>query len=156
MRKILIFGLLIWSVIISCERDDLCLDAHTPGLVVVFKNQITQQKEPVDSLVVLNMAGDTIVPFSVTDSITLPLALESQETRFKFIYRNGNTVVNPDEVVFQYQPEPYFAGKACGYIMHFKNLTASSVNDGDNWIQQIQVVIPVITQDSTAHVEIYH
>ncbi len=155
MKKIVIFGFIIWGFISACERDDLCLDAHTPAVVVVFKNQITQQKEPVDSLVVLNMAGDTIIPVSVTDSIGLPLDLESQETRFKFIHRNGNTE-NPDEVVFQYQTEPYFAGKACGYIMHFKNLNVSAVNDGNNWIQQIQVVNPGITQDTTAHVEIFH
>ncbi len=155
MKKWVLTGLLIIFITYACERDDLCLDAHTPKAVTVFKNNITGEKMAVDSLVVLNMQGDTLIPLFKTDSIGIPLQISAGETRLKFIFKHAQ-VQNADEVIFQYQREPYFAGKSCGYVMHYKQVRVQAVPDGNNWIQQINVLIPEITQDTVAHVEVLY
>src|SRR5680860_1887398 len=80
---IILLGILAFS---ACEKDDICIDADTPRLVIQFYDVLdTTQSKDVQNLVVIGLdemgLRDTI-PNVALDSIILPLRTNATSTSF--------------------------------------------------------------------------
>ena len=153
IKKMLVILAVI--AIVSCERNDLCIDPGTPGVVTVFYNGISQQRQAVDSLVVLSQNGDTVIAPVRTDSLVIPLPVQGNEIKMIFQYQHGN-LRNPDTIRFGFTPELQFISKACGFKTVYTDFNAALVPDNDNWIQSVQPVQTRIDNDSIKHLAIYY
>ncbi len=152
MRRWLLLSALILAT--ACERDDLCLEKPLEGAVVRFHNAISGQPAAVDSVKVY-FDGQIIVPATRTDSLALPLPPDRDTAQYVF-EKTGNPAGNPDTLRLLYVRKDTFISKACGFRMTFRQVQAQLVPDSDNWIQQITVTRPDITDDSLAHIRIYY
>jgi len=96
------------------------------------------------------------------DSILIPLRTNTSITDYEFTIdsntTNDETPANTDTVSFQYTAEEEFVSSACGFKVNFSGLTISPVQAGsdNNWIQNITVERQNITDETTAHVFIFH
>jgi len=165
MKK-LIALLLLFTVLYNCERDDICPEstATTPKLIIRFYD-ITEQTETkrVLGLQIQGVDNDEIYQSALsTDSVALPLKTYDNITSFKMHKEfvddgNGNISGNEDIINIQYDPVEFYVSRACGYKSIYNNVELSVIDDGDNWIELIQIENPLTVDNETeAHVKIFH
>jgi len=162
MRKlkiplIVLLGILSFS---ACEKDDICIDADTPRLVIRFMDAIdTTLSKDVQNLVVIGV-GETglrdTIPNLTLDSIVLPLRPGKASTTFTFSRQTSITDINIDTLKFTYNPKEVFASRACGYVVHYDSLQAAVQQDDSLWIQRITVDSSLIENTASTHVRIFH
>jgi hypothetical protein len=148
-----------------CEKDDICVDGDTPLLVVrFFDSENPGNPKSVISLRVLGLgqenAVNTFADRSTQDSIAIPLRPGETETTFVMIQdsadEEGLETGNPDTVRFNYTTGEVFISRACGFVAQYEGLQSQLQAGSGNWIRNIEVDNPlVINQDST-HVSIFH
>ncbi len=162
---ITLFSLLL-SLIWSCERDDICIEENTPHLIIRFfdHENPTEYKKVINLKVQIegidgDYTNETIT--ALTDSIAIPVKVTEDITSFKLILNaNDQDDTNDNEDVFDlnYIREDVFVSRSCGYKTLYYDVTASLINDNDNWIRSIETVKDpqdILNQNSD-HVKIFH
>lgn len=158
---IILLGILFFS---ACEKDDICVDADTPQLVIRFYDfsDTTMLKE-VQALNVQGVLGNTVFPVIANVSLSeikVPLRADATTTSF-IISRNltpeDASTADIDTITFVYERNKKFESRACGFVMNFNNIQGSIPVDANNWTKDIEVVTPALTQNDTiANVKIFH
>ncbi|MGY5354233.1 DUF6452 family protein [Wenyingzhuangia sp. IMCC45467] len=154
MKKILSILFLVTfttAITFSCQ-DEFCLDATTPELIIRFYNKDTISQTKSISLVVWANNKDTLYLGTTTDSLSIPLDTQSNKVTYHLsILDSINT---QEDIEINYNTEDVFVSKACGYksIFNNVNLTATS----NSWLSSFSTISTEITNESQAHVKIYH
>lgn len=159
----------ITFVFISCERDDICAEATqtSPFLIIKFVDFVTGIDAKIPEELQIKAVGiDTEYPLeSVGDSIAIPLRLKGNITEFEFtinsnIENNTDTspLANTDLISFQYTLDEQYISSACGFKVDYIGLTTSPIDGGtdDAWIKNITIQRENITDETAAHVYIFH
>lgn len=156
---IILLGILSFS---ACEKDDICIDADTPRLVIQFYDAVdTTQLKDVQNLVVIGLdemgLRDTI-PNAALDSIVLPLRPTATSTRFTLRRQLDDNDKNIDTITFNYDTKEIFASRACGFIVNYENLQASLTekNPDSLWIKGVTIDTSLIENSASTHVKIFH
>ena len=168
MKKIVkyLMSLLFFLTLLSCERDEICLEEITPKLIIRFYNENIPSEFKSVVLLKVNIEGidgdysnETIT--ALTDSIAIPLQVADNRTRFILTLQgieSEGTEDNLDTISLIYTQEDVFISRACGYKTIFNEAGASLINDDDNWIKGLEVKNdPLqIIDENAAHIKIYH
>lgn len=157
---IFLLGIISFS---SCEKDDICVDGDTPLLIVRFydSQDITQTKE-VTGLQVngLIIGTDTleILANASLDSIAIPLRVTETNTSFLISQKLGeDDPTNFDVLTFSYEVKEEFVSRACGFVANYEALEGSVTSEEDApWINEIQIITPLVENSTEAHVKIFH
>ena len=151
MKKylILFIGFLIF---LSCEKDDICIEENTPGLIIRFYDNDDHEK--VRELTKTNIwavGKDSLSDYSneSLDSIVVPLNLSENFT--KYVIEN-NTI--KDTIEFKYSRNDIYISRSCGYKTIFENLTIG--NNTLLWIKDTEILNATIENETTTHINIYH
>jgi hypothetical protein len=175
MIKKIVVVLLCGIFLSACEKDDIC-DGATPTtsqLVLKFYSagnvikRVTDLKVIADGLtvgVVLNKSAADDTRFLSNDTIIyIPLKTDVNLTKFKFILNSTSTTLSKtDEIQFNYARENEFVSRACGFKTIFDLngtpaqpfiLNNSNASAG-NWIQNIQLLQPIVDNERTTHIKI--
>ena len=178
MKKILSLLLLVIVTSSSCEKDDIC-DANTPTtprLVIDFYNvsnasvlkNVTNLKVIGDGMtqgIVFNSGASGEAQYLANgSSISIPLKTDSNSTKYSFILNYGNsnpTLVDTDEVTFNYTKEDVFVSRACGFKTLFTFVpnnpifhTAVPVTKG-KWMQFINIEKSNIDNENETHIKVF-
>lgn len=147
----------------NCERDDICIDEITPKFIIRFYDfDNSELTKSVDNIVVrikgvgvdsLYTDNSTTIT-TLTDSIAIPLLVTDSETKF-IITANSTeeTLISIDTLTLNYTIEEIFVGRSCGFKSVFNNIDYENTT---NWIKNIEVVTDTITNETSAHVKIFH
>ena len=149
MKKLLIPILTIITLIISCQKDDICIDPVTPNLVIRFydNDDATEYKSVVD-LYVWAEGLDTIYDGVNTDSIAIPL---NPAQDFTIYHLSSGTT--QDDITIDYIRNEVFVSRSCGYKYNFEDLSLSGVTN--NWILNTEITNQTV-EDETEHIKILH
>ncbi|WP_299254640.1 DUF6452 family protein [uncultured Aquimarina sp.] len=153
----------------SCERDDICAEdtPTTPMLIIKFieDGTVSDIKQP-NELQVKAVGFDNILDFTTNqDSIMIPLRIDALLTDFEFtidsdVDEDDNTdeTPNTDTLSFQYTPIEEYVSSACGFKVTYNGLTESLTQEGSNqnWIKDITIQEGNVTNETAAHVFIFH
>jgi hypothetical protein len=178
MKKILSLLLLVIFTSSSCEKDDIC-DANTPTtprLVIDFYNvsnasvlkNVTNLKVIGDGMtvgIVFNSGASGEAQYLANgSSISIPLKTDSNSTKYSFILNSGNpnpTLIDTDEVTFNYTREDVFVSRACGFKTLFTFVpnnpifhTAVPITKG-KWMQFISVEKSNIANENETHIKVF-
>ncbi|WP_304198287.1 DUF6452 family protein [Flavobacterium alvei] len=178
MKKILSILLLVIVTSSSCEKDDIC-DANTPTtprLVIDFynittpsvKKNVTNLKVVGDGMkegIVFNSSatGDDQYLTSGT-SISIPLKTDANSTKFSFTLNSGNpnpTLIDIDEVTFNYTRENVFVSRACGFKTLFTfdptnpYIHTAVPSTKTKWMRVISIEKSNIANENETHVKIF-
>ncbi|GGW31349.1 DUF6452 family protein [Arenibacter certesii] len=172
---ILIAGIVIFCIgIISCEKDDICIDGNTPLLVVRFydaDNRTELKKVPKFRIVGIGQKSTVsgVSDRTDLDSIAIPLKVTNSSTGFYFISNSvdveaqdqaGQPILleggDLDSLYFNYNRKDKFVSRACGHIANFDNLSGDLRSESQNWIKDIEITTPLVENSTEAHVKIYH
>lgn len=155
------FGLLAAVALCSCEKDDICTQdtPTTPNIVIEFYDANNNLVVP-NQLALLPEGYDTAIGFNAS-KIILPLQINAESTTYQFILNGADEDAsndNIDTVNFSYTTDHVFISKACGFKAVFNLLDNSpnlDVNDGNRWIQNIEVIKQTIDNETETHVKIF-
>jgi hypothetical protein len=178
MKKILSLLLLVIVTSSSCEKDDIC-DANTPTtprLVIDFYNITTASvRKNVTNLKVIGegMKDGIVFDSSLTgeaqylangNTISIPLKTDANVTKYRFILNSGNsnpTLIDTDEVTFNYTRNNVFVSRACGFKTLFTleptnpyTQTAVPVTKG-KWMQFINIEKSNIDNENETHIKVF-
>lgn len=167
MRKIRILILLLAAVISfnACEKDDICVDGDTPLLIIRFyDNDNPGELKAVPNIRVIglgqNSTVNTIADRTSLDSIALPLRINEPNTGFILISDSADEddleTGNIDTLTFDYNTLEVFVSRACGFVANYDELGELLTTDSENWIQNIEIVSPLVQKQDSAHVKIFH
>ncbi|GAA4952408.1 DUF6452 family protein [Algibacter agarivorans] len=176
--KILIIPfILIVTLSISCERDDICPDSTptTPRLIIDLIDPDNQDdSKNVFGLVVAGVDNEFILSEYnnvTTSTIILPLKTDDNTTQYRLIkesFVNDNTTPddttddfidgNQDIITINYSREEVYVSRACGYKTIFKNVTLTIEPDADNWMLSRQPATDnqSVEDETAAHYNISH
>ncbi|HLT51752.1 MAG TPA: DUF6452 family protein [Arenibacter sp.] len=173
---IVLISVLITAILgfMGCEKDDICVDGTTPLLIVRFydvDNRTELKKVPKFRVVGIGQSTTVIGVADRTDldSIAIPLKVGEDVTGFYFINNsvdvdaedpNGQAIKveggDLDSLYFNYNRENKFVSRACGFIANFDNLSGDLKLESENWIKDVEILVPLVDNSSEAHVKIYH
>lgn len=166
--KIILCILLVFGVMVACEKDDICVEGDTPQLVIRFYDvENTTEFKAVPNLRVVGAGMDvtvnTFTDRGTLDSIAIPLNPGENISEFLFIIDSaddddGFEAGNIDGLDFSYEVQEEFIGRACGFIANYADLSSSLTPDAENWIQNVEVIKAMVQTEDTlsAHVKIFH
>jgi len=154
--------ILIGAFLQSCERDEICIDAITPHLILRFYDMDDPEtKKSVNGLIVeaeINGELDSI-KIILNDSIPLPLNVYEHQTTFILTKNSADpATLNKDKLIVTYEVENVFVGRSCGYKSVFKNVTYT-IEDVDNdelWMKSKELISEQIENENNAHLKIFH
>lgn len=164
IKRIIVLILIIFAFK-GCTKDDICPEgtAITPKLIITFNDIVNPavRKQVVGLSIVTNYADSVIVlARTSTDSIAIPLNINSDTTKYKFIrttITSTDTIVNVDKIDFVYERYNGYVNRACGFKTEFNNLETTLEEEGTfNWIQEIITSRDTINDENEAHITILH
>ena len=152
MKKYITLILLLFFTIISCEKDDICIDETTPSLIFRFYNNDNPTEFKQINLDSVWVEGknkiEEYVNFSL-DSIAIPIDLNHNKTTY--ILENNSI---KDTITFNYVRSDIFVSRSCGYKTIFEDFQAES--NTTNWIKNISINNSTIDNETAAHISIFH
>ncbi|MDT0552233.1 DUF6452 family protein [Urechidicola vernalis] len=152
MRKSAIATLIaLFILIISCQRDDICVEPITPYLVIRFYDTDNPNTFRNVNGLTVKAAGKGIFESYdnvTTDSIALQLDPAENFTTYHLTSENGEDVITID-----YLRNEVFVSRSCGYKYNYSELDLSNVSN--NWIDNTEITQENVT-DETEHIKIYH
>ena len=157
MKKYYLFLSLIALLISSCEKDDFCIEPITPNMIIRFYNatNISETKTVTDLTVNPNDLDSIYTNVSI-DSIVIPLDVTSNQIIYNF-----SSGTNVDILTIDYEIEEVFVSRSCGFKAIFNSVTVTSDVSND-WIIGLTetlentITIPIIDDESAAHIQIFH
>jgi hypothetical protein len=177
MKKILSLLLLVIVTSSSCEKDDIC-DANTPTtprLVIEFYNitspstlkNVTNLQVIGDGKtegIVFNSGSDDSKYLANGSTISIPLKIDANSTKYTFILNSGNTnptLIDTDEVTFNYTRNNVFVSRACGFKTLFTFAATNPFSHAavpatkGKWMQEISIQKNNIDNENETHVKVY-
>ncbi|MGJ8732564.1 MAG: DUF6452 family protein [Cellulophaga sp.] len=170
MKKIgILAAILLFTGFTSCEKDDICVDGDTALLIINFYD-FEAEEETEKAVAKLRIAGEgQDSPFDNENNIdrtdlktiSIPLRINETSTTYNLISNSadnedGDETGNTDIVTFNYTTKEVYISRACGYVIHYNDLTSTLTADADNWIKNVEVVETKVENIAVTHVKIYH
>ncbi len=168
MKKLSLSSILFLLIIGigSCEKDDICVDADTPLLVIDFIDAAdTTELKNVPDLRVVGL-GQTVTVNTVADrtdlsTISIPLKTTQDITSFLLIRNSasdddGFETGDLDTINITYSRIEDFASRGCGFIINYDLNGAVLEINANNWIQDIEIVRSQVINSDSTHVQIFH
>jgi hypothetical protein len=145
---------LIFILITSCEKDDICLEgsANTNRITIGF---INSENESFTSLSITNIRGinkDSIIYENInTDQLKLPLNISSNKTDYILNYNEID-----DTLSIKYIAIHRYLNRGCGFISNFV-LDSSTENIDNNygWIKKVSIVKDSIFNEEKTNLYIH-
>lgn len=166
MKKIVFIALSLFLSVSfwNCEKDDICAEGTpvTPRLIIEFYDAANPTiLKNVTNLGVIEPNFTEGLAFTAISKIQVPLRTTADITNLNFV-QNGsdtdNSNDNIDAITFNYARMDEYISRACGFkTLFFLDSTnpIELTNDGNNWIQNIEVMQPNIETENEVHVKIY-
>jgi len=150
MKKYIYYILTLCFIVISCEKDDFCVEDTTPKMVIRFYEDANPTTiKAVSKLTVWADGLDSIYTNQSLDSIAIPLNLYEDFTKYLFASEEQIDTIN-----FTYELNDIFVSRSCGYKTNFENVDTTAITK--NWIKNISIKQSIINHDTTAHISIFH
>ena len=156
-----VFRLFFISFLISCERDDICLEttAGSPNLIILLLDSENNDTRKIPTGFLIRAIGsDNVLTNNLNDSIVLPLNTKEKISQFEFIINFENKNENIDTLQINYKRIDKYINRACGYRSNFilEQSPITLLNPGDDWIKGFIILKDTISDETTAHLGILH
>ncbi len=148
-------------IMISCEKDDICIESEigTPRIILSFYDKTNKTlKKPVENLLIKGIEREDTLDIFSGDSIAIPLRNNSNFSKYEFILNSGGENSNNDTIQFEYSRYDLYINRACGFKSNYilNDPPAKLFNIDSPWIEQILKLKDTILNENNAHLAIYH
>ena len=150
MKKYSTLIILALILMLSCEKDDICVETTTPRVIILFNNfDEPENSKELSSLTFWVNENDSIVLNQTIDSLAFPIDLTQNSTQYIFKTNNIKDTIN-----LEYNRKDIFVSRSCGYKTIFEELKNKS--NTFNWMKDITINTTTIENETAAHITILH
>ena len=146
--------LLLSLFIISCEKDDICIEGsdNTNRITIGFLDNETKNPTGITLINVKSIGNDSIIHEEFSGgSIKLPLKVNSNKTQF--IFDNKEAI---DTLTIYHQSIHQYLNRSCGYKSNFLVNTQTEITKKTGWIREITVVKDSIFNEEKTNIFIHY
>lgn len=149
MKKYFYTTLIVLTLMLSCQKDDFCVDPITPNVVIRFyDNANPDNYKKVSGLTVwAEGLGELYTNVSV-DSIAIPL-----DPAEDFTIYNLKSSTGEDQITINYLRKEVFVSRSCGYKYNFNEVNLTNVTN--TWIIGTEITKETV-ENETEHIKILH
>jgi len=150
MKKYSTLIILALILMLSCEKDDICVETTTPRVIILFNNfDEPENSKELSSLTFWVNENDSIVLNQTIDSLAFPIDLTQNSTQYIFKTNNIKDTIN-----LEYNRKDIFVSRSCGYKTIFEEVQNKS--NTFNWMKDITINQTTIENETAAHITILH
>jgi hypothetical protein len=146
--------ILLFFLIISCEKDDICLEgsANTNRITIGFINLEYQDTTSISLKNVRGLNKDSIIHTNIgTKKLRLPLKISSNKTKYILNY---NDIV--DTLSINYIAIHQYLNRGCGFISNFIiDKSSENLNNLEGWIKEVSIAKDSIFNEEKTNLYIH-
>ena len=152
--------ILLFFLIISCEKDDICLEgsANTNRITIGFINSENQDTIAINLKNVRGLNKDSIIHTNITvEKLKLPLNVSSNQTEYVLDYlAQGRSNVITDTLSINYKAIHQYLNRGCGFISNFiLNKSSENIDNLEGWIKQVSIAKDSIFNEEKTNLYIH-
>lgn len=146
--------LLTFSVLISCEKDDICIEGseNTNRVTIGFIDNESKNPTGINLSYIKGVNNDSIISeeFSGTE-LKLPLMVSSNQT--KYILEQNEV---RDTLIIFHQTNHLYLNRSCGFKSNFLIKSDTEIIKESGWIREITIVQDSIFNEEKTNIFIHY
>ena len=156
--KLMIKGLhlilISFILILSCEKDDICIEGseNTKRITIGFLNNETKSPIGINLINVKSIDNDSIIHEQFSEDIlNLPLKVNSNKTQFLL-----DNEVSIDTLTIYHQSIHQYLNRSCGFKANFIINSQTEITKQTGWIREISVIKDSIFNEEETNIFIHY
>ena len=146
--------ILLFFLITSCEKDDICLEGslNTNRVNIGFINMEYQDTTSILLKTIRGVNKDSIIHVNIgTKKLRLPLDISSSKTEYILDY---NDIV--DTLSINYKAIHQYIDRGCGFISNFiLDKSSENLNNLEGWIKEVSIAKDSIFNEEKTNLYIH-
>ena len=141
-------------LILSCEKDDICIEGsdNTKRITIGFLDDETKNPTVISLVNLKSIGNDSIIHETFSgQSIKLPLKVNSNKTQYLL---DNNDLI--DTLTIYHQSVHQYLNRSCGYISNFLINTQTEITKTTGWIREITVEKDSIFNEEKTNIFIHY
>ena len=141
-------------LILSCEKDDICIEGsvNTNRITIGFLDYETKNSIGISLVNIKSINNDSIIHERFSqDILKLPLKVNSNKTQF--LFDNKETL---DTLTIYHQSIHQYLNRSCGYISNFLINNQTEIIKSTGWIREITVEKDSIFNEEKTNIFIHY
>ena len=141
-------------LILSCEKDDICIEGsdNTNRITIGFFFFLTKNPTGISLVNLKSIGNDSIIHETFSgQSIKLPLKVNSTKTQFLF---DNNDLI--DTLTIYHQSIHQYLNRSCGYKSNFIINSQTEITKQTGWIREISVIKDSIFNEEETNIFIHY
>ena len=141
-------------LILSCEKDDICIEGsdNTNRITIGFLDYETKNPTGISLVNLKSIGNDSIIHETFSgQSIKLPLKVSSTKTQFLL---DNNDLI--DTLTIYHQSIHQYLNRSCGYKSNFIINSQTEITKQTGWIREISVIKDSIFNEEKTNIFIHY
>ena len=141
-------------LILSCEKDDICIEGsdNTNRITKGFLDDKTKNPTGISLVNLKSIGNDSIIHETFSgQSIKLPLKVNSTKTQFLL---DNNDLI--DTLTIYHQSIHQYLNRSCGYKSNFIINSQTEITKQTGWIREISVIKDSIFNEEQTNIFIHY
>ena len=146
--------LLTFSVLISCEKDDICIEGseNTNRVTIGFIDNESKNPTGINLSLIKGVNNDSIISEQFSGAeLKLPLMVNSNQT--KYILEQNEI---RDTLIIFHQTKHQYLNRSCGFKSNFLIKSDTEIIKESGWIREISIVQDSIFNEEKTNIFIHY
>ena len=146
--------LLTFSVLISCEKDDICIEGseNTNRVTIGFIDNESKNPTGINLSFIKGVNNDSIISEGFSGAeLKLPLMVNSNQT--KYILEQNEV---RDTLIIFHQTNHLYLNRSCGFKSNFLIKSDTEIIKKSGWIREITIVQDSIFNEEKTNIFIHY
>ena len=146
--------LLTFSVLISCEKDDICIEGseNTNRVTIGFIDNESKNPTGINLSLIKGVNNDSIISEEFSGAeLKLPLMVNSNQT--KYILEQNEI---RDTLIIFHQTNHLYLNRSCGFKSNFLIKSDTEIIKESGWIREISIVQDSIFNEEKTNIFIHY
>jgi len=146
--------LLTFSVLISCEKDDICIEGseNTNRVTIGFIDNESKNPTGINLSLIKGVNNDSIISEGFSGAeLKLPLMVNSNQT--KYILEQNEI---RDTLIIFHQTSHQYLNRSCGFKSNFLIKSDTEIIKESGWIREISIVQDSIFNEEKTNIFIHY
>ena len=146
--------LLTFSVLISCEKDDICIEGseNTNRVTIGFIDNESKNPTGINLSFIKGVNNDSIISEEFSGAeLKLPLMVNSNQT--KYILEQNEI---RDTLIIFHQTNHLYLNRSCGFKSNFLIKSDTEIIKESGWIREISIVQDSIFNEEKTNIFIHY
>ena len=146
--------MLTFSVLISCEKDDICIEGseNTNRVTIGFIDNESKNPTGINLSFIKGVNNDSIISEEFSGAeLKLPLMVNSNQT--KYILEQNEV---RDTLIIFHQTNHLYLNRSCGFKSNFLIKSDTEIIKESGWIREISIVQDSIFNEEKTNIFIHY